>query len=839
MSTTQIDGETDLKVRKPYPKTYEIFKRNKNYLEENLEFEINREGLDLDNFEGNVKYLENGTNRVLDIDPILLDNTVWSGCKIVNNEVFGLVIAVGKDTCLERNSQTNKIMKHTQVDKKVNIFSILLFLMMVILGFGNAIFQGALNFGIRIFLISISRFIILLSFLIPISLRMFLMMARIGFSRLIMNDKEIEGTVVKNETIIEELGTIDIILSDKTGTITKNEMYMDKISIKENIYNCEEIKNKIKNYYKGDITEITKDMNQIALSLVICNNVTFKRDEEGNSLFDASSPDEIAMVEYFEEIGFSITQRDDKYIKFKDLNDKEISYEIIKLFPFESSRKRMGIIVKDLNEKKDIYYFYLKGADGVIKTRVGKQSDKIYIEEKTFILASEGLRTLCFSYKVLEKKEFDEFAMIWKKNLLKGLKKKNEDLLENLEHEMDYLGITAVKDLLQNDVPKTFIYIEQALVKIWILTGDKLETAAHICRSIGIVKPSRKLKILTLENKNELKTILEETNLRQSVIELNKVLLLNGKILEFCLENHREKFIKYCLTYKFVCFARCSPIQKYQIASILKKEFHKIVLSIGDGGNDVGMIQQANVGIGIRGKEGNQAALAADFTINEFSHLSKLVFYHGRNTYRGLASISQFILHRGLIISWIQEIFSVMFYMLSLPVYNGFMMTTYSAVFTILPVFSVIFDVDVQWSKLSDYLHNYRQSSRGLSFKNFLIWNIISLYQAVAIFIGGFYFFNNFLSNFIEITFTSLILAETFNIMLLVPRCSKWLWSSILVTFILYVICVFVFPESFNVHLFDVHFFVNVLKIFVISWLPVFLVSILYKIKNKEITDLV
>ena len=730
-------------------------------------------------------------------------------------------------------------MKHTQVDKKVNIFSILLFLMMCVLGIGNAFFQGALSFGFSIFFISVSRFIILLSFLIPISLRMFLMIARIGFSHLIMNDKEIEGTIAKDETIVEELGNIDIILSDKTGTITKNEMHMDKISIKENIYSCQDFEKGIRDYYKGDITKNTKEINQIALSLVICNNVTFKRDDEGKSLFDASSPDEIAMVEYFEQIGFTITQRDDKYIKFKDLNQKEISYEIIKLFPFESSRKRMGIIVKDLNKEEDEYYFYLKGADGVIKTRVGKQSDKIYIDEKTYILASEGLRTLCFSYKVLDKNQYEEFALSWKKNLLKGLKRKNEDLLKNLEENMNYLGITAVKDLLQNDVPKTFIYIEQALIKIWILTGDKLETAAHICRSIGIVKPSRKLKILTLETKNELATILEQSNMRQSVIELNKVLLIDGKLLEFGIKNYKEKFIKYCLSYKFVCFARCSPIQKYEIASILKEEFHKIVLSIGDGGNDVGMIQKANVGIGIRGKEGNQAALAADFTINEFSHLSKLVFYHGRNAYRGLASISQFILHRGLIISWIQEIFSVMFYMLSLPVYNGFMMTTYSAVFTILPVFSVIFDVDVQWNKLSDYLDNYRQSSKGLSLKNFLIWNIISLYQALAIFFAGFYFFNNFLSNFVEITFTALILAETFNIILLVPRCSKWLWSSVIFTFLLYILCVIIFPKSFSVHLFNFQFFINVLKIFIISWVPVFCVSMLYKLRNKQITDLV
>ena len=120
----------------------------------------------------------------------------------------------------------------------------------------------------------------------------------------------------------------------------------------------------------------------------------------------------------------------------------------------------------------------------------------------------------------------------------------------------------------------------------------------------------------------------------------------------------------------------------------------KRTAAIGDGGNDVGMILEANVGIGIVGKEGKQASLAADFSINEFKYLRRLVLWHGRLSYKRSAVLSQFVIHRGLIIAIIQAIFSVIFYFVAIPIYNGFLMLGYSTVYTSLPVFSLVFDED-------------------------------------------------------------------------------------------------------------------------------------------------
>jgi phospholipid-translocating ATPase len=127
----------------------------------------------------------------------------------------------------------------------------------------------------------------------------------------------------------------------------------------------------------------------------------------------------------------------------------------------------------------------------------------------------------------------------------------------------------------------------------------------------------------------------------------------------------------------------------------VKKHTGKIVLGIGDGGNDVGMIQVADIGVGIVGKEGKQAALASDFSILKFKHLSRLVLWHGRLAYKNTSVMAQFVIHRGLIISIIQSIFSLVFHSIAIPIYNGYLMLGYTTVYTMLPVLCIIFDEDV------------------------------------------------------------------------------------------------------------------------------------------------
>ncbi len=148
------------------------------------------------------------------------------------------------------------------------------------------------------------------------------------------------------------------------------------------------------------------------------------------------------------------------------------------------------------------------------------------------------------------------------------------------------------------------------------------------------------------------------------------------------------------------------------------------------------MIQAADVGVGIMGNEGKQAALASDFSIQKFKDIVPLLLWHGRLAYKRSSLMAQFVMHRGLVISVIQCIFSLVFYQVAIPIYNGWLMLGYSTVFTMLPVFCLIFDEDVSREKALEFAELYKSLLKGreLTWKTFLIWLWKSIYQ------GTFYF---------------------------------------------------------------------------------------------------
>lgn len=243
-----------------------------------------------------------------------------------------------------------------------------------------------------------------------------------------------------------------------------------------------------------------------------------------------------------------------------------------------------------------------------------------------------------------------------------------------------------------------------------------------------------------------------------------------------------------------VC-CRVSPTQKAVITEGVKLYTGKIVLGIGDGGNDVGMIQAADVGVGIVGKEGKQAALASDFSILKFRHLSKLLLWHGRLAYKNTSLMSQFVIHRGLIISIIQTIFSLVFYSIAIPIYNGYLMLGYTTVYTMFPGFCIVFDEDVDESKAMDYPQLYQslQKGRELNIKTFLIWVWKSIYQGGIIMFLSFTLFENTFIDIVTITFTALIIIELLNVYTTLTRLNKIVLISQVFTFVVYIASIIVF----------------------------------------------
>ena len=298
------------------------------------------------------------------------------------------------------------------------------------------------------------------------------------------------------------------------------------------------------------------------------------------------------------------------------------------------------------------------------------------------------MRTLVITQKYLSENDFTEWKARYDEacQALENRDAQTRETIESLENNMEFLGITGVEDKLQEDVCNTLENLRNAGIQVWMLTGDKIETATCIAISAGIKSATHNTFVMKdLTDSEEVKT-----RLKQFGKMSNTVLIIDGTTLTVALEESYDLFFESATKAPAVVCCRCSPTQKATVTEGIKKTTKKVTCSIGDGGNDVGMIQSADVGIGIEGKEGKQAALAADFSIVKFRHLNRLLLWHGRLSYKRTGSLANFVIHRGLIISIIQTIFSAIFYGLSIPLYNGILALGYSTIFTMLPVFSLV-----------------------------------------------------------------------------------------------------------------------------------------------------
>ncbi|KAI0565890.1 phospholipid-transporting ATPase IIA [Gracilaria domingensis] len=238
----------------------------------------------------------------------------------------------------------------------------------------------------------------------------------------------------------------------------------------------------------------------------------------------------------------------------------------------------------------------------------------------------------------------------------------------DVEHDMTLLALTGVEDKLQPNVRETLEKLRHAGIRVCMLTGDKEETATCIAISSRLAERSQGIFRATgLKSRNEASRALSRFR-RQAGSD---VLVIDGSSLQILLDMFPEEFIELAATAPAAVACRCSPTQKVTVVELLQRQLDKRIAAIGDGGNDVGMIQQAHAGIGIPGKEGMQASLAADFSVTSFCHLTRLLLWHGRNSYGRSARLAQFVIHRGLIISIIQTVYCALFFYAAVSVYSG------------------------------------------------------------------------------------------------------------------------------------------------------------------------
>ncbi|KAK2764972.1 putative aminophospholipid-translocase [Arachnomyces sp. PD_36] len=785
--TDQLDGETDWKLRLPSPLTQSLPLRDLLRLqitagppEKNVNEFIGTVELSPpqpDSYDPHVDKLERDGAGPVETKsaPLSIDNTAWANTVLASNTTtLAAIIYTGSQTrsAMSTSPSRSKVgLLEYEINNLTKILCVLTLSLSIIL----VALEGFEPTNKKEWYIAIMIYLILFSTIIPMSLRVNLDMAKSVYARFIERDKGIPGTVVRTSTIPEDLGRIEYLLSDKTGTLTQNEMELKKIHVGTVSY-ANEAMDEVASYVRQGFTatsstegtatlvtpssvygnqvgattatrtrrEIGSRVKDIIFALALCHNVTPTADEvdgEKVTTYQASSPDEIAIVRYAEDVGLRLVYRDRKRIMLQsvDTGNIVVRVSILDIFPFTSDSKRMGIIVQfhqdqdtqlSLQEASEIW-FYQKGADTVMSSIVAAND---WLDEETANMAREGFRTLVVGRKKLSAQQYQEFSAQYKQASL-SLHNRDSSMAnivkEHLERDLELLGVTGVEDKLQKDVKPSLELLRNAGIKIWMLTGDKVETARCVAVSAKLV--ARGQYIHTVEKLKDKSTAQDTLDFLRN--KTDACLLIDGESLGMMLSQFRSSFVSVAVLLPAVIACRCSPTQKAEVASLIRKHTKKRICCIGDGGNDVSMIQAADVGIGIVGKEGRQASLAADFSITHFHHLTKLLVWHGRNSYKRSAKLAQFIMHRGLIISACQTMFSIASHFDPKGLFINWLLVGYATVYTNAPVFSLVLDrdVDEELANLYPELYKELKTGRSLSYRSFFTWVLVSVYQGSVI----------------------------------------------------------------------------------------------------------
>ncbi|EPQ07755.1 Putative phospholipid-transporting ATPase IIA [Myotis brandtii] len=823
LRTDQLDGETDWKLRLPVACTQRL-PTAADLLQIRSYIYAEEPSIDIHNFVG--------TFTREDSDPSIseslsIENALWAGTVIASGTVVGVVLYTGRELRSVMNT-SNPRSKIGLFDLEVNCLTKILFGALVVVSLVMVALQ---HFAGRWYL-QIIRFLLLFSNIIPISLRVNLDMGKIVYSWVIRRDSKIPGTVVRSSTIPEQLGRISYLLTDKTGTLTQNEMVFKRLHLGTVAYgldSMDEVQSHIFSIYtqqsqdppaqKGPTitTKVRRTMSsrvhEAVKAIALCHNVTpvyesngvtdqaeaEKQYEDSCRVYQASSPDEVALVQWTESVGLTLVGRDQSSMQLRTPGDQILNFTILQIFPFTYESKRMGIIVRDESTGEITFYikgadvvmagivqyndwleeedestgeitFYIKGAD-VVMAGIVQYND--WLEEECGNMAREGLRVLVVAKKSLAEEQYQDFEAryVQAKLSVHDRSLKVATVIESLEMEMELLCLTGVEDQLQADVRPTLETLRNAGIKVWMLTGDKLETATCTAKNAHLVTRNQDIHVFRLV-----------TNRGEAHLELNAfrrkhdcALVISGDSLEICLKYYEYEFMELACQCPAVVCCRCAPTQKAQIVRLLQERTGKLTCAVGDGGNDVSMIQESDCGVGVEGKEGKQASLAADFSITQFKHLGRLLMVHGRNSYKRSAALSQFVIHRSLCISTMQAVFSSVFYFASVPLYQGFLIIGYSTIYTMFPVFSLVLDKDVKSEVAMLYPELYKDLLKGrpLSYKTFLIWVLISIYQGSTIMYGALLLFESEFVHIVAISFTSLILTELLMVALTIQT---WHW---------------------------------------------------------------
>ncbi|OKL60853.1 hypothetical protein UA08_03203 [Talaromyces atroroseus] len=831
VETIALDGETNLKIKRVDKAVAEACATPADLVNCSVKFIIEDPHPDLSSFKGRV--------TVNDQDwPLNNDNIVYRGSVLRNiSEATAMVVYSGQECKIRLNSNGDgqAHIKAPRLQYMVNKIVFVVASFVLGLSFYNTFAYQIWKSDIenKLFYLSgatvstqesIFGFLIMFATMVPLSLYISMEMIKLAQIFFLSSDIDMydEASNVpceaRTSTINEELGQITHIFSDKTGTLTDNEMRFRKMYVAGGIWAHEDvgdpnqdhiraaerpnmfnpsseqrsvsertIKEMIRHFSERPDSAYGQKVMMMLLCMALCHSCIPEISRDGITIdFQSSSPDELALIRAAQTMGVFMRSRDHDSIILslstsKDTSIRTETYKVLNVIEFSNDRRRMSVIVRFPDGRICII---CKGADSVIMERLkilkttketgvqsqslGEQVDQggnigtVPHGDGQFDLencvssvtrfANESLRTLLYAYRFLDDAEYEEWRLMW--DVATASLDKNEEMTDKvaelIEVNFELAGATAVEDKLQRGVPDSIDKLLRANIKVWMLTGDKRETAINIGHSCGLIKENS--TILDLSDDDQSGKIMEA--IESYILSLKSaehgVVVIDGHTLTTIFNEPigslKARFFDLVVLADSVICCRTQPSQKAQVVRGIKIRMpNAVTLAVGDGANDIAMIQEAHVGIGITGKEGFQAARNSDYSIAQFRFLPKLLLVHGRWNYVRTCKYILGTLWKEIVFYLSQSLFQRWVGYSGTSLYEPLSATQFNTLFTSLSVMCIgVFDKDLAASTLLAVPELYismGQRDGGFNIWIYLGWTAMAVSESCIVFFSMLFLF--------------------------------------------------------------------------------------------------
>ena len=792
VETSNIDGETNLKIKRPATDSANapLFPHPDESKGVGMTLEFEAPCGKVHSFEGTLKHA--GGEIALDASQFLLRGSTLRNTKLA----VGVVAYTGKDTRLVRNSR-DVPSKLSELERVVNNMVLFILGAMVCITTISVIAYCLWNESNKkdlwymcyrykqdgvpaLFGENCSNsddysngsmwftFFILYNNFIPISLYVTIEMINYCQASYVDGDLEMYDeasdtpALARTSNMNADLGMIAHVFSDKTGTLTQNIMKFKRCAVGGGVYGGETVDppRRIEALKQLVITGDGVERDFAAI-MAVCHTVVPEVREDGTTGYQAESPDEEALVEGACDLGLAFASRtvdvvDVTLASPSGTKGTSLSYTVLATIPFDSTRKRMSAIVRLPNGKVRVM---TKGADNIVfgladaaagYARVPGGREALDADLEKF--ARDGLRTLVLAQRDVSDREYEAWAEAWhaaETALGSARKEKLVAAAALIEKDLAIVGATAIEDKLQDGVPSTIAELAKAEIKLWVLTGDKMETAINIGYSARLLTPDMYLVKLPVEGADAgplgdygvaaqleaLEAVVAAPVAAPAKAPADKVPLMDveggdatateapsqsghpaliiegATALEAILgdDDLENRFLRLASRCRAVVACRVSPAQKRILVGLVRRKTNPapITLAIGDGANDVGMIQEANIGVGISGKEGRQAVNNADFAIAQFRFLKPLLFHHGRKNYRRMSKVIIYSFFKNMVLTYVLFYFQADCAWSGTSFYESWVYSGFNFFLGLIPLAMGFFDHDVADATVDKYPRLY------------------------------------------------------------------------------------------------------------------------------------